>query len=252
MSFEQRLFFFTGKGGVGKSTLSLEFYRHLKKLSHEVLFLNLSPLKSEHEKEYSNFVLEDCARDYIEKKLKSRVVATWITKSSFFKSILNMVPGFSYLVYLGKITEMLDENPKLKIVVDAPASGHMLTLLESAENFKNIFGEGIVYDDTMKIARKLCDKDFTRYFVVSLPFEIAWKEAVELKNELLNRTGQLPTMIVNQILASSAIDGEGVPLTIKKKLDLERKLLSEIKDEVDLMIPHYLTNSHQEENIAWK
>src|SRR5690606_25326167 len=157
----RRLYIFTGKGGVGKTTLSKAFVRYLVEHDHEAVYLTfknqaLAEVQKEHSSEKQSdglreiyLDLEDSARGYIEKRLNSKMIASWIVRTPFFRALINMVPGFSYLIYLGKVLEMGKDNPRLIVVLDAPASGHALTMVESTTNFQQIYTNGAISDDTV-------------------------------------------------------------------------------------------------------
>lgn len=253
-----RLYIFTGKGGVGKTTLSKAFVRQLLSQGHEAIYITfknqaLSDVQtsgSDMSKDGLREValdLEECARGYIEKRLNSRLIASWIVKTAFFRALVNMVPGFSYLIYLGKILEMGKENPKLIIVLDAPASGHALTMVESTSNFQQIFGSGVVFDDTVKMLGKLNDPSYTKIHVVSLPSLMSWQEAIELKKGLIGRTPVPVDITINNYLYPLLEKDLGsLPSVLKDKALNEKKLVDENSPDVQCILPHSLRNSPQE------
>src|SRR5690606_32382499 len=104
--------------------------------------------------------LEKSAQGYIEKKLGSKMVASWIVKTPFFRALVNMIPGFNYLIYLGQTLEMAEADESLVFVLDSPASGHALTMIEATSNFGQIFGSGLVFEDTNKMLSRLNDPDY--------------------------------------------------------------------------------------------
>src|SRR5690606_11184672 len=114
--------------------------------------------------------------------------------------LINMVPGFTYLIFLGKVLEMGNEDPNLIVVLDAPASGHALTMIESTTNFQEIFKSGVIFEDTAKMLSRLNDPKYTQIHVVTLPGVLAWQEAVELKESLKNRTPVDISITVNNCL----------------------------------------------------
>lgn len=247
-----RLYIFTGKGGVGKTTLSRALVRYLIEHDHEAVYLTFksSALQDAHEgntevlndgvKEIS-LDLEDCARSYIEKRLGSKMIASWIVKTPFFRALINMVPGFNYLIYLGKVLEMGNENPRLIVILDAPASGHALTMVESTTNFQQIFESGVIFDDTKKMLARLNDPQYTKIHVVSLPSVMSWQEAVELRSGLIERTPVEVQISVNNCLYP-IVAGHEEELSpgLKEKAGNEKALIEEHKDEMHCILPHSL------------
>jgi arsenite-transporting ATPase len=254
----KRLYIFSGKGGVGKTTLSKAFVRTLKEQGQDAIYLTfknqaLSDVQTSGSDMSKNGVrevaldLEDCARAYIEKRLNSRLIASWIVKTAFFRALVNMVPGFSYLIYLGKILEMGKENPSLTVVLDAPASGHALTMVESTGNFQQIFESGVVFEDTVKMLSKLNDPSYTKIHVVSLPSLMSWQEAIELRSGLKSRTPVSVDITINNYLYPLLENDLGsLPPVLRDKAMNEKKLIDENIGDVQCILPHSLKNSPQE------
>jgi arsenite-transporting ATPase len=252
----RRLYIFTGKGGVGKTTLSKAFVQYFKKNNQEAIYLtfrnqaigdksvgNSEVMKNGIKEIYLD--LEECAKDYIEKKLNSKLVGSWIVKTPFFKSLVNMVPGFSYVIYMGRILEMGKADPNLIIVLDAPASGHALTMVESTTNFQQIFGSGVIFDDTAKMLSKLNDPTYTKINVISLASVMSWQEAVELKTGLNERTPVQVDIIVNNALAP-LLEGntDELPVGIREKILNEKSLLEEHASEMRCVLNHSLGTNY--------
>jgi arsenite-transporting ATPase len=240
---------------VGKTTLSRAFVRHLVSQGHEAVYLtfknsalsdvqtNGTDMSKDGIREIS-LDLEECARGYIEKRLHSRLVGGWIIKTAFFRALINMVPGFSYLIYLGKILEMGKENPKLIVVLDAPASGHALTMVESTTNFQQIFESGVVFDDTVKMLNRLNDPAYTAIHIVSLPSLMSWQEALELRKGLKERTPVSVDIIINNYLFP-LVEKEinQLPSVLRDKAMNEKKLIDENSTDVQCILSHSLGNS---------
>lgn len=255
MSSPRRLYIFSGKGGVGKTTLSKAFVRLLQSQGHEATYLTFKTQSmSDNQTNGSDMSknglreialdLEECARGYIEKRLNSRLIASWIVKTAFFRALVNMVPGFSYMIYLGKILEMGKENPDLIVVLDAPASGHALTMVESTGNFQQIFESGVVFDDTVKMLGKLNDPQYTKIHVVSLPSLMSWQEATELKSGLNQRTPVSVDITINNYLYPLLEKNlDSIPPQLKAKAMNEKKLIDENVTDVQCILPHSLRNS---------
>ena len=252
----RRLYIFTGKGGVGKTTLSKAFVRYLAAQGHEAVYLTFKNQSiSETQKDISSdnrtsgireiyLDLEDCARGYLEKKLNSKMISSWIVKTPFFRALVNMVPGFSYLIYLGKILELGKENLNLIVILDAPASGHALTMVESTSNFQQIFESGVIFDDTRKMLGRLNDPTYTKIHVVSLPSLMSWQEATELKAGLQARTPVDVEITVNNCLYSVVEQNlEDLPSGLKDKALNEKSLVDQHRSEMQCILPHSLARN---------
>lgn len=248
----RRLYIFTGKGGVGKTTLSKSFVRYLTDQKHEAVYLifqnqSLGEKNQESTDKVVNGIremgldLEESARGYIEKRLGSKMIASWIVKTPFFRALINMVPGFNYLIYLGRILQMQQDNPKLIVVIDAPASGHALTMIESTTNFSQIFESGVIFDDTHKMLALLNNPEYTKIHVVSLPSLMSWQESVELKSGLSERTPVNVDITVNNCLFPLLENSlESLPPNLKQKAINEKQLVEEHRSEMQCILPHSL------------
>lgn len=257
MEKQVKLYIFTGKGGVGKTTLAYSFTRYLRSVginAKYVTFKNQS-LNENHSDETEiktvfdvptlMLDLEDSAKGYIEKKLKSSLVSGWIVKTPFFRALINMVPGFNYLIFLGRILEEIKygENSPV-IVLDAPASGHALTMMEATQNFQQIFESGAIFDDTKKMLSMLSDPEFTKICIVTLPTLMSWHEAMDLKNELNKRTPVEKAVVVNNCLCLTPIETtESLPKALAQKIANEQQLLDQERAEYVLALPHSLAPS---------
>lgn len=251
----RRLYIFTGKGGVGKSTISRAFVRHLIGQNHEAVYLTFQnqSLGEKHrgttEKSINGIKeisldLEESARGYAEKKLGSKIIASWVVKTPFFRALVNMMPGFSYLIYLGKILEMGKENPKLIVVLDAPASGHALTMVEATTNFKQIFESGVIFDDTSKMLALLNDPKYTKINIVSLPSLMSWQEAMELRAGLRDRTtAEISVTINNCLYPILETQLDQLPPGLYQKAINEKTLVEANLSEAQCVLPYSLAQS---------
>lgn len=257
MSSLKSFYIFTGKGGVGKTTLALSFCEYLKSLDKDYTYVYFGhnkiedktkqQFKKDKARNSSDNVhaldLKECARGYIAKKLKSETIANWIIKTPFFSSLVNMVPGFSYVIYLGQILEILVSNPEKIIVLDSPSSGHALTMLESTKNFNEIFQDGIIYHDTKLMLDTMKKPGFTKLNIITLPTQLAINESNELKEKILLLENYQVDIICNNSLAPLLQDS--LPLALKKKISNEIQAYENNAESISAQIPYStkLTNS---------
>ncbi len=181
-NLNQRLIIVTGKGGVGKTTVSSDITFALKNRERKAIVYNF-----EHNKNnvVPSFTLDPqyCIQNYLETKFYSKKIAHWVTNKSFFISTFNMVEELKYIIILGQIFDDLNKDPNLTIVLDSPSSGHFLSMVYSLDIFGSIFQKGIIFQDINKIKEKLYDSDLTKAFIVTLPSVLSISEAKELKEE---------------------------------------------------------------------
>ena len=127
------------------------------------------------------------------------------------------------------------------VVLDAPASGHALTMVESTTNFQNIFESGIIFDDTRKMLSRLNDPDYTKIHVVSLPSQMSWQEAIELKSGLKERTPVDVHITVNNCLYPLVEQNlKDLPSGLREKALNEKRIIEEHQSEMQCILPHSL------------
>jgi arsenite-transporting ATPase len=255
----KRLYVFTGKGGVGKTALSLAFCKYLKSQNKKCLYTYFKNSKIESAQnspdesltlanslgvETLGLDLRNCARNYIAKKLNSKTIALWITKTPFFQSLLNMIPGFSYVIYLGQLLERMIDEPELIIVLDSPSSGHALTMLESTKNFNEIFQDGIVYEDTKLMLNILQRDDFTKVNIITLPTLLALHESQDLKSSIHDVFSYETRIHCNNCLNS--FESDSLPEFLKSKIKNEEKALAENLDEITNQISYSMAQTNNE------
>ncbi len=242
----KRLYIVTGKGGVGKTTLSIALAKHLQSSGKKVLYNSFMetpdlPLLKKAGIECFDLKLHESAEIYIGRKLNSRTIASWIMKTHFFKSLFQMIPGLSHMIFLGHIIDELEKNPDLTIVLDSPASGHALTMFESSSNFKKIFRAGLIVKDIERMHRFMADKLNVRTIIVSLATELSIAEAQDLEREL---TAQFVDMELNlkrvindsflEYVREEKIDENELPDFLKLKINFEKEHNHQI-----FALPHF-------------
>lgn len=207
-----RIYFFTGKGGVGKTTLCESFELFLRQQSLDKQIVRYQwPTQEEdlsHTKSSSNshasLSFEQATIEYLALKLHSNRIAQWIYRTHFFRSILNMLPGLGYLILLGKIIYQLKLNPEMDILVDGPSSGHMLSIFHAPSNFAKMFRIGPLFDDIAYMQRVLEDKQRFELIHVQLPTAFSHQEGQETEEDLRNNYPNMQiTTILNQSLTCS-------------------------------------------------
>jgi anion-transporting ArsA/GET3 family ATPase len=243
----KRLYLFTGKGGVGKSSIALSFAHYLKSAGEKVLYLTFNQADNRRYCEelkipFRHLKEEDSAHKYMAKKLSSNLIASWISGSHFFQSIYKMVPGLSHMIFMGHMLSLLEEDQKLIIVLDSPSSGHTRVLLESSYNFQRIFLTGIIVDDINNMHRQLMLPNFLKIVVITTPTLMAIQEGEELIEYIsslkLSTKGQL---VINNLLSYTIKSDKSLHPYLKSKIDQEQEVLQKVDQKKAILLPHIPT-----------
>lgn len=249
-----KLYFVTGKGGVGKTVTALAVARTLKKNTNKKILFNSfdSPLDIKTCQalgiEPLELSIESSATEYIGRKLKSLTIAKWVLKAPFFKALFNIVPTLGNMILLGNIIDILEKKENTIIVVDAPSSGHILTILESHLNFERIFKTGAIIKDITRMKNFIEDENAVNTFVISIPTELSVIEGFELK-ESLKKTGlKNIKQILNNIISKTleTIKEEDLPDFLINKKNTEQDILKMYENQYDLAIPMFLSSNNLE------
>lgn len=239
----KRFIVVTGKGGVGKSTLALALAKYYKNLGKKVLLTTIGEnipdwAQSNQMPEWFKLELSQSATGYVGKKLGSQTLASWVCSTTFFKALLDMLPGFSFVIYLGHLMERLHEDENLILILDSPSSGHAITMFESCWNFKKVFGPGALGDDLDKVLNFLYKEDILSVIVTSLPGELPLMEGLELREQLRKLDIRSIHMVVNHCLGKwvELNHPQELPTSLKKKIELENESLeSHVTDQMNYL-----------------
>ena len=202
--------FVLGKGGVGKSVIS----EGLAVLSADAgartllvrigeslnasIARSLSPSPTKHGFDVVDLDPRVAMDEYVQKVVRIRPLVARITGSEVYRKFFAAAPGLPELVLLGRIraySEELDENKARRfetLVVDCPSSGHGLLMLETPFAAFRAVPVGPFANLASHIMEWL--KTGTRIAVVAIPEEMAVVEAIEFKEELLERTALTPAL----------------------------------------------------------
>ena len=245
----RRLYVFAGKGGVGKTMLSLAFTRHLLTLKkkEKVFYTFFGENYSSHLCQKLDIpclpmTMMGSVGSYMERKMGSKLIAGAILKTPFFRSLFHIVPGLGYVGLLGGLVDMLRKDDELTLVLDPPATGHILTMFSSLHNFREVFGTGVFAKDIDQINSLIRSRDFLRMTVVSLPTEMALQEAMELKDSLRNYCHDNIELAINDSLCQSdELKKDELPEFLCKKIELEKRVLD--GEKAGMVLPHVFSNS---------
>ncbi len=252
MNFKD-LYIVTGKGGVGKSLLSLALTKSIAELNHhkEVYYFSF-------EQNYDKSLTKklgiktvdlthlSSVQEYIARKLNSKTIAKWIVSTSFFKALFDMVPSFGQLIFLGHIIDLAKESDKI-VIVDAPASGHLLSTIHSPKTFKDIFKIGPIANDIDKMHNFLTNKEHTQCVVVSIPTELAMEEGIELKDELSTKYNLATLSILNCDLTLNEFPSDDTPEFLQRKIENQKKLQEKFNMQADLSFPQIMSHEQVEQ-----
>ncbi|MQA73339.1 MAG: AAA family ATPase [Solirubrobacterales bacterium] len=216
---DKRLVIVTGKGGVGKSTVSLALARAAARRGMRTILCEVSAQEhlsqvfhraqvGYHEVELDEDLWaisidpDESMREYVLLQLKVRAMRDLLFRLPVFTYLAAATPGLKELVTIGKIWELTLDDRKVKggerydlVVVDAPASGHGAGFLQTPRTFANVARVGPMRQQAETLDAFIRDRRRTGVAVVALPEEMPVNETAALERELADRVGVEVTRI---------------------------------------------------------
>jgi hypothetical protein len=199
---DRRLVIVTGKGGVGKSTVSAALALLGARAGKRVLVCEVNaqervapllgaPPSGPHVREVRpgistvNVTPPEAMREYGLMVLKFKTIYDAVFENRLVKYFLRVVPSLAELVILGKILHEVRAEERGRprwdlVVLDAPATGHAVQLLRVPAALVDTVPGGPLRHDAEWMQAILVDPVRTALAIVTLPEEMPVNEAIEL------------------------------------------------------------------------
>ena len=220
---DRRLLFVTGKGGVGKSTVTAATALIAAEQGKKVLLVevdakgNLTNL-FEHppvgfdprEVHPGVFAMqlntEASLREYLKLNLRIPMVGRIGPIANIFDFVANAAPGVKEILTVGKVCWEVRESVEGRadwdlVIVDAAATGHVLAQLDAPRTIRELVHTGPIRSQTEWMIEILSDPALTALNVVTAPEEMPVNETIELVARAREETTvPLGAVIVNRVL----------------------------------------------------
>lgn len=220
---DRKLYFVTGKGGVGKSTVVAALAVREQKRGRRVLVATsepnerlslllggppfLSRLRQDGERLWTvNVDPPESIQEYGAMTLGSKRASAAIFGRAPVRSFLAAVPGLYPWAVLGKVIHHAGEvdstgTARFDVVVfDAPATGHAVEMLRVPRVIMDVAPAGILRRDATRGWQKLTDPARTAVVLVSLPEPTPVDETLELDRRLREIGVASSWLVVNQVV----------------------------------------------------
>ncbi|HUB07657.1 MAG TPA: ArsA-related P-loop ATPase [Myxococcales bacterium] len=227
---DRRFLVLTGKGGVGKSTLTAALALAAARRGKRVLACEVNaddrlpallgakpvgPRIAEIQKNLwcVNIRPHEAMVEYGLMKLKSGALVHAVLENRVMRYFLNALPSLAEVVTMGKILFHVREQEGGRdrfdvVLLDAPATGHGLGLLSISRSVLGTVPPGPLHDDMRWMAELLEDPARTAVHLVTLPEELPVSETLELNASL--REARLPrgVCLLNGVWPNRVAPGE--------------------------------------------
>ncbi len=209
-----RVIIVAGKGGVGKTTVTATLAVAAARTGMSVLIVEVegkSGLAAAFDRPnlgYEESDLTDGVRartltpdaallDWLQnngmKRISKRLVST-----GALDVVATAVPGMKDILVLGKVKSLDVQQAADLIIVDAPAAGHAITFLTSAQGLLDAVSVGPVRKQATDVVELLGDPQRCQVLLVTIPEETPVSELVDTAFAIEDRTGvSLGPVVVN-------------------------------------------------------
>ena len=215
---DQRVVVVTGKGGVGKTTSCVALALAAHRAGRRVLLCEtqgaerIPSLFAQKSNGYQFTTLaprlrcfsitsEAAIEDYLIKLLHFKRIYQMVFRNRIMGPFMDAVPGLHDLVQLGKVME-LERTPSSDVdlyIIDAPATGHALAMLNAPRTLMDLTVRGPFHDNAQLVASLIEDPQKTALVLVATPEELPINETLELYERLGNMRRQVKMMVLNEI-----------------------------------------------------
>jgi anion-transporting ArsA/GET3 family ATPase len=215
---DRRLLFVTGKGGVGKTTVTAALGLLASREGKRTLVCEVDAkgnLADFYEMPRPGFAArevqaglhvmsmdtEESLKEYLSLQLKLPLLAKIGPLARMFDFIANAAPGVKEILTVGKLGWEVRERHYDLVVVDAPASGHIVGQLRAPQAINELVQVGLVRDQTGWLMDILGDPAQTGVVIVASPEEMPVTESLELIDRLREETNvDVASIVVNRVL----------------------------------------------------
>jgi anion-transporting ArsA/GET3 family ATPase len=220
---DRRLVVVTGKGGVGKTTVSAALGLLAARAGKRTVICEVAEQErlsdlfgvtaSGHEERelapnlHTVSIDRELAKEeWLRYQLKSGTLAGVLGGSSVFRYLSAAAPGLSELVTIGKVWDLAQLERRTggsvfdMAIVDAPATGHGIAMLRAPSTYASVARVGPIRRQALQIDAFLRDRRRTGVVVVALPEEMPVNETLDIEHRLGEEMGmEIDRAVVNAL-----------------------------------------------------
>lgn len=214
----QRLVFFLGKGGVGRTTLATAFAQACASKGEKTLIVqwalhdgisqlfakslaghDSSPLETN--LWTMNFSSDEAIREYFVDHLKMKLVFNLVIENKHVQRLIHAAPGVQELFFLGRLFWLVCLSEEIRgtrfdrVIVDTQATGHGVSLFTVAPTIAQFGLTGPLAAECERVARMLADPNLVGTALVTLPEELPVEETLEFLPRLSSDLGRPPNIL---------------------------------------------------------
>jgi anion-transporting ArsA/GET3 family ATPase len=215
---DHQLVFVTGKGGVGKTTVAAALAQLSAEQGRRTLICEVEPrgdVADAFQAEPTNYLprevqpglwamsmdTEAALRQYLSLNLPVPPAARLGPLARVFDFVATAAPGVREILVIGKLCFEVREGNYDLVVVDAPATGHIVGQLAAPASVNELVKTGLIREQTGWMQEILADPARTGLVIVATPEEMPVTETVDLAGRVARETPvDLAAVAVNRVL----------------------------------------------------
>ena len=224
----KRLLIVAGKGGVGRSTVAAALGLAGARRGLETIVVEtagradvarslggrpgerLAEVELRPRLHHVAIARRPALEEYLHQRVPTPLPAAVLARSRAFELFVDAAPGMSDLLTIGKVWE-LGQRPRRRrgartydlIVLDGPASGQLIGLLDAPRTFGSIARIGPVAHQANAIDEMIRNPSTVGVIAVATPEQMAVSEILELRTTLTEHFGLgIDALVVNRAFAS--------------------------------------------------
>ncbi|MGI9644851.1 MAG: ArsA family ATPase [Ilumatobacteraceae bacterium] len=212
------LLWVTGKGGVGKTSIAAAIAEVAARTGRRTLVcemdakgalamaFDIGELQFEPTEVAENLFAmtmstEDSLREYLRLFVRIPLIGRIGPLARTFDFVADAAPGVKEILAVGKLCWEVRESHYDLVVVDAEASGHIVSQIGAPKVIRDLVQVGLVREQTQWMLDILNDADRTGVAIVTTPEEMPVTETIDLLDRLHGETGaHAHTVIANRVL----------------------------------------------------
>jgi len=287
----RRLLFVTGKGGTGKTTITAALARTAAQHGLRTLVCEMDakgslaealgaripgfdPVEVEPNLHAMVMDTEASLREYLSIHARIPFLGSFTPLANVLDFVADAAPGVREILAVGKVCWEVRENHYDIVIVDAEASGHIVSQVASPRVINGLVLRGPLRDQTQWMLNILEDPAQTGVVVVSTPEELPVTESIALVNRLRAETRtEVAAIVVNKLvdaplipqdveeftrrhdelvrlLGITAVDAASIMVQRRSDAELHiRELTSEITGAPIAVVP-WLVQEDNEDNLV--
>ncbi|MCC6335272.1 MAG: hypothetical protein IT380_14945 [Myxococcales bacterium] len=215
-----RVLFVLGKGGVGRSTVATSLGLHFASKGERVLLVEwtvtetiapwfgqpavapgFTPVEVAPRLCVLNYELHAVLRSYFVEHLGLDLFYRRVIEGAAVQRLIEAAPGLAELLFIGQLwwlTTLAENEAGLRfdrLIVDAPATGHAVSLLDLPAAMQTFGASGLLALEVGRIAQMMKDPKWTGAVAVALPEALVAEETGELVPRVTKDLGRPPLAV---------------------------------------------------------